>query len=119
MLYIMFNVGALTASHRTDRMSANPIRISGKATFATRADDVTRKSLLLASSAPFGNPSWADNNRIAGTIPAVAAKMDDGTLITLVQNYEEIYSLKHQEYCNQQRRDNIWEEIGKIMKQPG
>ena len=45
--------------------------------------------------------------------------MDDGTLITLVQNYEEIYSLKHQEYYNQQRRDNIWEEIGKIMKQPG
>jgi hypothetical protein len=43
----MFNVGALTASHRTDRMSANSIRIVGKATFAIRtmrADDVTRKS---------------------------------------------------------------------------
>jgi hypothetical protein len=114
----MFNVGALTASHRTDRMSENPIRISGKATLAMRVDDVTRKSLLLASSAPFGNPSRADNKRIA-TIRAVPAKMDDGTLITLVQNYEEIYSLKHREYCNQQRRDNIWEEIGKIMKQPG
>jgi hypothetical protein len=25
ILYVMFNVGALTASHRTDRMSANPI----------------------------------------------------------------------------------------------
>jgi hypothetical protein len=40
----MFNVGALTDS---DRMSANPIRIVGKATFAIRtmrADDVTRKS---------------------------------------------------------------------------
>jgi hypothetical protein len=38
---------ALTASHRTHRMSANPIRILGKATFAIRtmrADDVTRKS---------------------------------------------------------------------------
>ena len=43
----MFNVDALTASHRTDRMSANPIRILEKATFAIRtmrADDVTRKS---------------------------------------------------------------------------
>ena len=43
----MFNVGALTASHRTDQMSANPIRILGKATFpirTIRADDVTRKS---------------------------------------------------------------------------
>ena len=43
----MFNVGALPASHRTDRMSANPIRILEKATFAIRtmrADDVTRKS---------------------------------------------------------------------------
>jgi hypothetical protein len=43
----MFNVGALTASHRTDRMSANPFKILGKATFAIRsmrADDVTRKS---------------------------------------------------------------------------
>jgi hypothetical protein len=43
----MFNVGALTATHRTDRMSANPISILGKATFAVPtmcADDVTRKS---------------------------------------------------------------------------
>jgi hypothetical protein len=43
----MFTVGALTASHRTNRMSANPIRTVGKATFAIhtmRADDVTRKS---------------------------------------------------------------------------
>jgi hypothetical protein len=42
----MFNVGALTASHRTDRMSANPIRILEKATIAIRtmrADDVTGK----------------------------------------------------------------------------
>jgi hypothetical protein len=44
LLYVMFNVGALTASHRTDRISANPIRLLGKATFAMRADDVTRKS---------------------------------------------------------------------------
>jgi hypothetical protein len=43
----MFNVGALTASRRTDRMSVNPLRILGKVTFAIRtmrADDLTRKS---------------------------------------------------------------------------
>jgi hypothetical protein len=44
MLYVMFNVGALTALHRTNRMSANPIRFLGKATIVIRADDVTRKS---------------------------------------------------------------------------
>ena len=47
ILYVMFNVRELTASHHTDRMSANPIRILAKATFAIptmRADDVTRKS---------------------------------------------------------------------------
>jgi hypothetical protein len=44
MLYVMFNVGALTVSHRMDRVSANPIRFLGKATFAMRADDVKRKS---------------------------------------------------------------------------
>ena len=42
----MFNVGALTASHRTHHMSINPM-ILGKATFAIRTmrvDVVTRKS---------------------------------------------------------------------------
>ncbi|PNF27487.1 hypothetical protein B7P43_G04282 [Cryptotermes secundus] len=42
--------------------------------------------------------------------------MDDATLISLVQNYEEIYNLKHPDYGNQQRRDNIWEETAGIMK---
>jgi hypothetical protein len=32
ILYVMFNVGALTASHRTERMWANPIRIFRKGT---------------------------------------------------------------------------------------
>lgn len=44
--------------------------------------------------------------------------MDGEVLITLVQNYEELYNLKHSQYSNQQRRDNIWEEIGNIMKLP-
>lgn len=45
--------------------------------------------------------------------------MDDSLLITLVQQYEEIYNLKHKHYSNQQRRINIWEEIGEKMKQNG
>jgi hypothetical protein len=53
----MFNVHALTASHRTDRMSAIPIRILGKATFAIctmRADDVTRKSVKVNAGTRVG-----------------------------------------------------------------
>lgn len=45
--------------------------------------------------------------------------MDDGLLITLVQQYDELYNLKNKDYNNQQRRQNIWEEIGEILKQPG
>jgi hypothetical protein len=45
--------------------------------------------------------------------------MEYATLISLVQNYEEIYNLKHPGYGNQQRRDNIWEEIAGIMKRTG
>lgn len=45
--------------------------------------------------------------------------MDEELLITLVQNYEELYNLKHSQYSNLQRRDNIWEEIGDAMKFPG
>ncbi|KAL1488986.1 hypothetical protein ABEB36_014765 [Hypothenemus hampei] len=45
--------------------------------------------------------------------------MDDGLLITLVQQYEEIYNLKNKYYSNQQRRQNIWDEIGEKMGQSG
>lgn len=45
--------------------------------------------------------------------------MEDEVLITLVQNYEELYNLKHSQYSNLQRRDNIWEEIGDVMKLSG
>jgi hypothetical protein len=77
MLYVVFNVGALTASHRTDRMSANPIRLFGNATFAIRAYDVTRKSEVtrsLVSIARIGFPSgasvrWSASNFCSSPIP--------------------------------------------------
>lgn len=45
--------------------------------------------------------------------------MDASRLIAIVQEYEEIYNLKHPNYSNQQRRDNIWEEIGNRLNQTG
>jgi len=45
--------------------------------------------------------------------------MDIARLITIVQEYEELYNLKHPHYSNQQRRDNIWDEIGKRLNQTG
>jgi hypothetical protein len=45
--------------------------------------------------------------------------MDEELLISLVQNYKELYDLQHEHYDDNQRRNNIWEEIGGIMKQPG
>jgi hypothetical protein len=76
----MFNVGSLTDSHRTDRMSANPIRIVGKATFAIRtmrADDVTRKSEGTRSLVRIGRIAlplgasvhWSASNFSSSPIP--------------------------------------------------
>jgi hypothetical protein len=79
----MFNVGALTASHRTDRMSANLMRILGKATFAIRtmrASDVTRKSegtrslVRIARNGRIAFPSgasvyWSASNFSSSPIP--------------------------------------------------
>jgi hypothetical protein len=45
--------------------------------------------------------------------------MDEGQLILFVQQYEEMYNFKNPNYSNLQRRGNIWEEIGQLMKQPG
>lgn len=45
--------------------------------------------------------------------------MENEMLITLVQKYEELYNLKPSQYSNLQRRDNIWEEIGDVMKLSG
>lgn len=46
-------------------------------------------------------------------------KMSDSNLIELVRSYEELYNLQHQYYSNQQRRDNIWEEIGEVLGENG
>ncbi|XP_033610344.1 uncharacterized protein LOC117282911 [Cryptotermes secundus] len=45
--------------------------------------------------------------------------MDSAQLIVIVQEYEELYNLRHPDYSNQQRRDNIWEEIGRRMNHLG
>lgn len=44
---------------------------------------------------------------------------DEELLISLVQGYKELYDLQDSHYDDQQRRDNIWKEIGDIMKEPG
>ncbi|CAG5032961.1 unnamed protein product [Parnassius apollo] len=45
--------------------------------------------------------------------------MDEVALISFVQQYEELYNLRHPHYMNQQRQDNIWEEIGEQMNDTG
>jgi hypothetical protein len=45
--------------------------------------------------------------------------MGEGQLILFVQQYQEPYNLKNSNYSNVQRRENIWEEIGQSMKEPG
>ncbi|KAK9872649.1 hypothetical protein WA026_018783 [Henosepilachna vigintioctopunctata] len=44
--------------------------------------------------------------------------MDAAQLIVIVQEYEELYNLRNPQYSNQQRRDSIWEEIGRRMNHP-
>jgi hypothetical protein len=87
----MFNVGALTASHRTDRMSANPIRLLWKATFAMRADDVTRKSEGTRSLVRIAFPSgasvrWSASNFSSSPIaPFVTFSVIDGNKCVTVK----------------------------------
>jgi hypothetical protein len=64
--------------------------------------------MVLESSAQFENPSTAGDKRAVSTVPA---ETNDGTLITVVEKYEQIYHLEHSVYSNHQRRNNIWEEI--------
>ncbi|KPI97208.1 hypothetical protein RR46_09115 [Papilio xuthus] len=45
--------------------------------------------------------------------------MDATQLIAIVQGYEELYNFNHPDYSNHQRRDIIWDEIGKRLKQKG
>lgn len=41
--------------------------------------------------------------------------MDEDTLIACVEQYRELYDLQHAHYDDVQRRNNIWEEIGRIV----
>ncbi|XP_046683287.1 uncharacterized protein LOC124369353 [Homalodisca vitripennis] len=45
--------------------------------------------------------------------------MDVSKLISLVQNYTELYNMRHPEYFNVNRRENCWEEIGAMLGQAG
>lgn len=40
-------------------------------------------------------------------------------LIVLVQEYKELYDMSDNNYSNVLRRDNIWSEIGKELKESG
>lgn len=40
-------------------------------------------------------------------------------LIALVQDYKELYDMSDNNYSNVLRRDNIWSEIGKELKESG
>lgn len=42
------------------------------------------------------------------------AKIDVSNLIVLVEKNPELYNLRHPEYFNIVRRENIWEEIGAV-----
>lgn len=46
-------------------------------------------------------------------------KMDEELLISMVANYKELYDPQHPKYDDNQRRNNIWEEIGGVLKQSG
>jgi hypothetical protein len=45
--------------------------------------------------------------------------MDKAKLILLVQQNDDLYNLQNSNCSNQQRRQNIWDEVGKAMKEPG
>lgn len=45
--------------------------------------------------------------------------MDVPKLTILVQNYPEIYDIRHPEYFNNVRQDNCWGEVGGIMNESG
>jgi hypothetical protein len=45
--------------------------------------------------------------------------MDSTKLILSVQQYDEFYNLLNSNYSNEQIRQNVWDDIGKAMKEPG
>lgn len=44
--------------------------------------------------------------------------MDAELLISLVEQYKKLYDIQHPNY-NVQSRNNIWEEIGGVIKESG
>lgn len=46
-------------------------------------------------------------------------KMNEELLISLVSQYKELYDTGDTRYHDEQRRNNIWQEIGEIMKLTG
>lgn len=134
----------LTGSGRIARIgpSVIPTKLIEGATFPTGADDVIRiADKWTRVSQPVVTGRLADhlnfiafrhsvvqytrvlifnyNIFIILIIIIITHIMDIARLITIVQEYEELYNLKHSHYSNQQRRDNIWEEIGKRLNQTG
>lgn len=43
--------------------------------------------------------------------------MNEELLISLVQKYKELYDLGDPRYHDEQRRMNIWQEIGQILNE--
>lgn len=48
---------------------------------------------------------------------AVLIKINEELLTTLVQKYKELYDLGDPRYHDEQRRMNIWQEIGQILNE--
>lgn len=44
---------------------------------------------------------------------------DDEILIDFVRNHEAIYNIKSKEYRKSQLKQNLWREIGEILKKTG
>jgi hypothetical protein len=45
--------------------------------------------------------------------------MEAGQLTGLAQQYQKLYNFRNPNYSNKQRRENIWEKTGQLMKQAG
>ncbi|CAG4951261.1 unnamed protein product [Parnassius apollo] len=92
-----------------------PTLMLRRATFAMRADDVIRNVDHWTHGVRARSPFAFDDRRIH----IRCCIMDAAQLIAVVQEYEELYNLRHLFYSNQQRRDNIWEEVGRRLNKSG
>lgn len=43
--------------------------------------------------------------------------MNEELLLSLVKEYKELYDPSNARYHDEQRRNNIWQEIGEVMKE--